>query len=83
MTPLDYFGARAAAGRAALSIADDHSRQDAAEIVRGAMHGFLLACTQFDGWDRLLHDVNQLAAEARVPSVSEKPSLRVVKGEVA
>jgi hypothetical protein len=76
----EYYKARAAACRVAVHLADDHGEAIAAEVIRGAMAGFLLSAAHFDGWDALLAHVNQLATADRVPAVQEKFSPRVVRG---
>lgn len=73
--------ARAAAGRAAVALMDEHGQEAGADTLLGLMTGFLLACSEVVGWDETLHVVNQFAIAGRVPAVVEKPKLVVVHGE--
>lgn len=79
----DNLKARTTAGRAAVVIVHEHTREVGADILRGMMSGFLMACAEVNGWDDTLHIVNELARASRVPASVEKPKLQIVKGEVA
>lgn len=79
MTDHLYFKAKNAAGRAAISLADEHGA-DAAVLIRGAAAGFIEAAAMFDGWDALLAHIHQLAAAHRVPAEVSKPGLKIVQG---
>lgn len=76
----DYFIARAAAGRAAVTIAHEKGAEASADMIRGAWAGFLLASAELDGWDAVMRHVQELASAARVPACIQKPKLSVVQG---
>jgi hypothetical protein len=79
MSDAEYYKARAAVCRIAVDTADKHPDL-AADIVRGAMAGFVLSASHFDGWDAVLDHVRQLAAASRVPATAEKFSPVVYVG---
>lgn len=79
----DNLIARTTAGRAAVVIVAEHSREVGADMLRGMLSGFLMACAEVNGWDDTLHIVNELARTSRAPLKSGPPTLQIVKGEVA
>ncbi len=79
------YAARATAGRAAVIIASEHDRETARDMTFGLLTGMLLACVQYDGWDSVLHEIHELAAQSRGRAEKSKPTLVVNNshGEVA
>lgn len=78
MTIQHYFQARTVAGRVAVVTADENTAEVAADLVCGLSHGFICASAEMIGWDRVLREINELAAAARAPAEKSKPMLRVV-----
>lgn len=77
MAETDHFAARATAGRAAVIIAQEHDRETARDMTFGLLTGFILVCVHYDGWDRVLHEINELAAQSRGHAEKIKPVLVV------
>lgn len=71
--------ARNAAARTAVIIADENTHENAVDMLRGCLAGFLTACAEVDGWDRTLAMVNEFARASRVPAEVEKPKLELVR----
>lgn len=75
--------ARATAGRAAVIIANEQDRETARDMTFGLMTGMILACVEYEGWDSVLHEINELAAQSRGHAERSKPVLVVNNGRVA
>lgn len=78
-----YFKARAAAGRAAVVIANDHREDIAAEMMLGLIGGFVSAAARLRGWDAVLAHVNEIARTERAPAEYQRPLLFIIKGDAA
>ena len=74
----NYFKARAAAGRAAVVVANDHPHDVAVETISGLAGGFVLALAEMQGWDMTLAYIFELARSARPPVEPQTPKLHIV-----
>lgn len=56
-----HFQARTAAGRLAVAVANAHSPEVAADMLRGFLSAFIVACAEVNGWPDTLRVINEFA----------------------